>query len=114
MVSTVLRRMGFAVAPTFLVAAIGCGTGAKDEFERVRGNAMGTTFTVQAACPVAVPTHRLVAVLERVDREMSTYDGASELSAFNRAPVGVAVAVSPWLVEVADAAQRVAGPLVAF
>ena len=86
---------------------------------------MGTTYAVQAACHGAVPAHRLVAVLERVDREMSTYDAASELSAFNGAPVGVAVPVSPWLVEVADAAQRVAeetggafdatvGPLVAF
>lgn len=125
MVATILRRAAFAVVLTFLGAASGCGTGAKDGFERVRGNAMGTTYAVQAECPGAVPTRRLVAVLERIDREMSTYDGTSELSTFNRAPVGVVVPVSPWLLEVADAAQRVAeetggafdatvGPLVAF
>lgn len=125
MVSTILGRAAFAVALTFLVAASGCGTGPKGGFERVRGNAMGTTYAVQAACPGAVPAQRLVAVLKRVDREMSTYDAASELSAFNRVPVGVAVPISPWLGAVADAAQRVAeetggafdatvGPLVAF
>ena len=125
MVATILRCATFAVVLTFLGAASGCGTGAKDGFERVRGNAMGTTYAVQAACAGAVPAHRLMAVLERIEREMSTHDGTSELSTFNRAPVGVVAPVSPWLVAVASAAQRVAeetggafdatvGPLVGF
>lgn len=80
----------------------GCG------FEAVGGAAMGTTFAVQADCRHGVPQQRIVAVLDEVDGQMSTYDPDSELSKFNRAPVGVAVPVSHALAEVASAAQRVA------
>ena len=126
MLDTALRcATSLAAVLLLAVAASGCGPGAEGGFERVGGTAMGTTYAVQAACAGSVPARRLVAVLERVDREMSTYDAASELSTFSRAPVRVPVPVSPWLVEVADAAQRVAeetggafdataGPLVAF
>ena len=82
--------------------AVGCG------YEAVGGAAMGTTFAVQADCRHGVPRQRIVAVLDEVDGQMSTYDPDSELSKFNRAPVGVAVPVSHALAEVASAAQRVA------
>ena len=126
MLDTALRcATSLAAVLLLAVAASGCGPGAEGGFERVGGTAMGTTYAVQAVCAGSVPARRLVAVLERVDREMSTYDAASELSTFSRAPVRVPVPVSPWLVEVADAAQRIAeetggafdatvGPLVAF
>ena len=124
MVATVLRRTTRAALFLTVAAASGCG-GSEGGFERVDGAAMGTTYAVQAACPGGVPARRLAAVLDRVDRAMSTYDETSELARFNRAPVGVPVPVSPWLADVADAAQRVAeetggafdatvGPLVAF
>lgn len=80
----------------------GCG------FEAVGGAAMGTTFAVQADCRHGLPRQRIVAVLDAVDAQMSTYDPDSELSKFNRAPVGVAVPVSHALAEVAGAALRVA------
>lgn len=64
---------------------------------------MGTTFSVQADC--AVPKAQVEAVLARVNRQMSTYDVHSELSAFNRAGVGEVVPVSAALVEVVAAGQ---------
>ena len=124
MVAAVPRPKRATVLLATAVAVNGCG-GSDSGFERVEGAAMGTTYAVQAACPGGVPAQRLAAVLDRVDRAMSTYDETSELAMFNRAPVGVPVPVSPWLADVADAAQRVAeetggafdatvGPLVAF
>ena len=80
----------------------GCG------FEVVAGRSMGTTYAIQADCPGAIPRDRIDAALDRVVRQMSTYDPHSELAEFNRAPVGVAVAVSPAVVEVVATAQEVA------
>ena len=86
---------------------------------------MGTSYAVEADCPAGIPRSRVEAVLADVSQRMSTFQEDSELSAFNRAPVGMAIPVSPALVEVAAAAQRVAvqtdgafdvtvGPLVAL
>ena len=86
-----------------LTAALaGCG------YDAVTGRAFGTTYAIQAACPNGLPQQRLAEELQRVDRQMSTFNAASELSAFNRAAVGTTVAVSPGLAAVAAAAQRVA------
>ena len=86
-----------------LTAALaGCG------YDAVTGRAFGTTYAIQAACPNGLPQQRLAAELRRVDRQMSTFNAASELSAFNRAAVGTTVSVSPGLAAVAAAAQRVA------
>lgn len=88
----------------FCVGALAGGCG----FEAVGGSAMGTTYGVQANCPRGLPRQRIAAALEEVNGLMSTYDSDSELSRFNRAPIGVAVPVSDALAEVASAAQRVA------
>ncbi len=107
----------FAVAG-FGVGISGCG------YEALGGRAMGTTYSVQAGCPDALPRADIGAVLDRVDAQMSTYRGDSELMRFNRAPVGPWIAVSRDLAEVAAEAFRVAeqtggafdptvGPLVA-
>lgn len=86
-----------------LTAALaGCG------YDAVTGRAFGTTYAIQAACPNGLPQQQLAEELRRVDRQMSTFNAASELSAFNRAAVGATVAVSPGLAAVAAAAQRVA------
>ena len=66
---------------------------------------MGTTFFVQADC--MLPKAQVEAVLTRTNRQMSTYDVHSELSAFNRAGVGEAVPVSSALVEVVAVAQAI-------
>ena len=76
---------------------LGCG------YDHMQGRSMGTTFSVQANC--ALPKARVEAVLARANRQMSTYDDHSELSAFNRAGVGEAVPVSAALVDVVAAAH---------
>ena len=126
MSSRCARRCGIPCAlAKVLLALCSCALAGGCGYEAVKGRAMGTTYAVQADCPGGVPRQRIVAVLERVDERMSTYDPQSELSAFNRAPVGVPVPVSEDLATVASAAQRIAeetggafdatvAPLVAF
>lgn len=75
---------------------------------RITGQSMGTTYAIEADCPDGIPKERVEHVLARVNRLMSTYDPESELSRFNRLPVGVPMAVSPETAEVVAAAQRVA------
>ena len=65
---------------------------------------MGTTYAIQADCPGSLPRDRIEAELARLNAQMSTYDPHSELSRFNRGPVGVAQPVSPELVDVVAAA----------
>lgn len=93
----VARRLAWMLAGALLP---GCG------YERVTGDAMGTTYTVLGDC--ALPAARLDAALRQVNRQMSTYDPDSELSTFNRASVGETVHVSVALAEVATAAQALA------
>ena len=86
---------------TFGVLSGGCG------FERATGNAMGTTYAIQADCPGSLPRHRIDGELARLNALMSTYDPESELSRFNRGPEGLAQPVSPELVDVVAAAFEV-------
>ncbi|MXY55920.1 MAG: FAD:protein FMN transferase [Gammaproteobacteria bacterium] len=89
-------------ATAIALASVGCG------FERATGNAMGTTYSIQADCPGPLPRDRIDAELDRLNALLSTYDPHSELSRFNRSPSGVALPVSPELVAVVDAAFVVA------
>lgn len=86
---------------SFTLLSLGCG------YERATGVAMGTTYSIQADCPGSLPNERLDAELVRINALMSTYDPHSELSRFNRGPVGVALPVSPELVDVVAAAFAV-------
>lgn len=69
---------------------------------------MGTTYAIEADCPDGIPEERVEHVLARVNGLMSTYDPESELSRFNRLPIGVSMAVSPETVDLVAAARRVA------
>lgn len=69
---------------------------------------MGTTYAVQAACPKPLANLPIAATLAEVERRMSTWDDASELSRFNRAAVGEPVAVSVPLFAVVATATRLA------
>ena len=69
---------------------------------------MGTTYAVQAACPEPLANLPIAATLAEVERRMSTWDDASELSRFNRAAVGEPVAVSVPLFAVVATATRLA------
>lgn len=72
------------------------------------GKTMGTTYAVQAACPARLAGQRIAAMLAGVERRLSTYDGGSELSDFNRAAVGEPFAASAPLLTVSAAAVRLA------
>ena len=74
----------------------------------VAGDAMGTTYAVQAHCAQRVPAERIASVVAEVEQRMSTYQGESELSRFNRAPVGQPMAVSAPLYAVTATALRLA------
>lgn len=74
----------------------------------IAGDAMGTTYAVQARCAERVSAERVASVLAEVEQCMSTYQAESELSRFNRAPVGQPVAVSAPLYAVTAAALRLA------
>ena len=91
-----------------LLALCGSALAGACGYEAIEGRAMGTTYAVQGDCPGGIPRQRIVAVLEQVDGRMSTYDPQSELSEFNRAPVGVPMPVSKELATVASTAQRIA------
>ena len=82
--------------------AFGCGRQAVD------GTAMGTTYAVQAVCPGPLANVPIAATLAEVERRMSTWDDASELSRFNRADVSELVPVSVPLFTVVAAATRLA------
>ena len=86
----------------FVPLSLGC------DFDRATGNAMGTTYAIQADCPGSLPVDRIDAELARINGLMSTYDPHSELSGFNREPTGIAVPVSAELVEVVATASAVA------
>lgn len=81
----------------------------------LRGPTMGTDFTIVLPGPSAnwdrTQLERLQtqidAELEAVNAEMSTYLVSSELSRFNRAPVGKPVEVGPALLEVVRLAKQV-------
>ena len=74
----------------------------------VAGDAMGTTYAVQARCADWVPAERVATVVAQVEERMSTYQPESELSRFNRAPIGQPVAVSAPLYAVTATALRLA------
>ena len=94
--------MGASWATLAVLLAGGCG------FDSATGGAMGTTYTIAADCPQALPGDRVDAELARINGLVSTYDPDSELVRFNRAPVGEAVPVSREVVEIVDAASKVA------
>jgi len=76
------------------------------------GQAMGTTWSVTIADPLATDDHRRIqhaieAKLEEVNALMSTYRADSELSRFNRAEAQVAFPVSPPTLEVFRIAREV-------
>ncbi len=78
----------------------------------LRGAAQGTTYHMKYVTPAkAIDSQQLHADVEKlladIDREMSTYRPDSEISRFNRAPVGKWFAVSKATAEVVAAARAV-------
>lgn len=98
-----LRRGGLlaAVALCVLAQSVGCSRAA--DFQRYRGETMGTYYQVTAQCPRDVGD-LIEAELAAVNDEMSTYLPQSDLSRFNQAPVGEWFAVRPAVATVVAAA----------
>ncbi len=88
-----------------------CESSAPDPTLRFNGSTMGTSYDVKLvleptqSLPSDFPA-RVEALLQRVNRIMSTYDAQSELSRFNRNPSSDWIAVSPELQNIVAEALR--------
>lgn len=88
-------------------------TPAPPPIHELGGATMGTTYSVKLWGPdlppasVAALADTVAGRLDEVDRLMSTYDTASELSVFNRRQDTSAMAISPLTFEVLSTAQRI-------
>lgn len=95
-----------------VIALAACEKSAPDPTVRISGSTMGTSYDLQLV-PVlgqAVPADfkaKVDGLLARVNKQMSTYDPASELSRFNRNTSTDWVAVSPELQAVVAEGLRV-------
>lgn len=93
-----------------LVAALVAGCGGGDPTVTLRGETMGTTWTVKYHGAPVDPDAADAAVsrtLEAVNAALSTYDDASEISRLNTRAAAGWVEASPHFVAVARAARRV-------
>lgn len=104
-----------ALALVTVASAVGCGgTDASDEPVAIRGLTMGTTFDVEidadmSAAERADARALVEGTLAHVERLMSTYDTASELSRFNRHAGVDPIAVSDDVLRVLTTALEVGG-----
>lgn len=112
------RRRTLLVGAAAGLALAGCQRALPDAPRGVvlSGETMGGTWTVKvagAALDGAVVKQAVAGALAAVDRRMSMFRTDSELSAFNRAPVGAAFAASDELQRVfrtaLDVSRRTAG-----
>ncbi len=97
-----------AFALLLCVLAVGCNQ--TPSYDRIDGATMGTYYQITARCPGAETDDlqaRVITELAAVNRQMSTYDGNSELSLFNHAPESIWFGVSAELVAVVDAAVAI-------
>ncbi len=109
MMAKVLLRGAFGLLVSFLLAC--SERGPRAEFQHF-GLALGTSFSVKVTrMPQGVDPERLRDrlddLLEKVDRQMSTYRPDSELSRFNQSRVTQWQPVSPELVRVVAEALRI-------
>ncbi len=80
--------------------------------QHLQGQTMGTQYSIKFRHPftsemTATIQKKVEAILERINRSMSTYDPASELSRFNQQRTTSQVAASPELLVVLDAALKI-------
>jgi len=92
---TAVSRLAGGLLVVFLLLSGGCST---DPAIAISGHTMGTTYNVKVVS-VGVDADALKAKIDmelvRINHLMSTYEPDSELSRFNRAPVGEWFDVSP-------------------
>ena len=110
----ILRRHAFSVASiALLLAFVFFYSSDESEIVRFSGYTMGTTYEVQVveveseALQQEIPRY-VFELLGRLDKEVfSTYAPESELSRFNRHPVGEPFSASEELITVLELAQEV-------
>ncbi|MCY4266185.1 MAG: FAD:protein FMN transferase [Gammaproteobacteria bacterium] len=115
-VSKPVFKLRFLVLPALLATALvlTIGRDGSSRLESLDGYTMGTRYHLQlAGVPEGLSRESLVTeiddLLRYLDREVfSTYVQESELSRFNRHPVGSAFAASPELLEVMSLALEIA------
>ncbi|HAN80081.1 MAG: FAD:protein FMN transferase ApbE [Gammaproteobacteria bacterium] len=78
-----------AVLAAFFVVAMFAGCSNEPEIKKLSGRTMGTSWSVVIANPIAIfeqeeIQNEIETVLLEVNRQMSTYDPASEISRFNQ------------------------------
>ena len=102
----------FLTSVICLVSLASCGTEQPAELHEFSGLTMGTSWSVKInAETLPLPRQQLKpqfdAILNRVNREMSTYLPDSELSKINAADSAGRISVSPALMEVLQAARGI-------
>ena len=105
------RAMGVLIGMVWLLSACQSGTQQRALTE-LQGATMGTTYTVKVVgLPAELKPERIQAaidsILEKINRQMSTYLPDSELSQLNRNQATDWIAASQELVDVLKQAQRV-------
>jgi thiamine biosynthesis lipoprotein len=106
-----MRSAAILLLIPVLVLAI-CGCGQAPPAQHFVGHTMGTTYSVTVTrLPQGVPRESLQSaiddVLKEVNEQLSTYDPASEISAFNASATTVPFTASPSLQAVVAIAQEV-------
>ena len=79
-----------------LILIVGCG--ARPEIIELKGTKMGTSYRITVVADQLAPVdlhQQIDDLLSTVDNSMSTYKPESELSRFNRLPVGQQMQISP-------------------
>ena len=105
------RALGVLIGMIWLLSACQSGTPQRALTE-LRGATMGTTYTVKVVgLPAELKPERIQAaintILEKINRQMSTYLSDSELSQFNRNQATDWIDASRELADVLKQAQRV-------
>ena len=89
MVNTLKKCKNAAALAAFFVLAMLTGCSSDPEIKKLSGRTMGTSWSVVIANPIAILDQEEIqgeieTVLLEVNRQMSTYDPASEISRFNQ------------------------------
>ncbi|WP_234824194.1 FAD:protein FMN transferase [Bremerella cremea] len=107
-------RMIITASLLWLAVLVGCQKApTTPAIETIRGETMGTTYSVRAVIKRELPNQlknlqkEVDSLLAEVNRQMSTYDPQSELSRFNQAPAEKWVPVSTELLHIIDDAQSI-------
>jgi len=90
------RSANWMLLSLSLTLTLGCG--ARPEIIQLEGTKMGTSYRITVVADQLAPDdlhQRIDDLLSVVDNSMSTYKSHSELSRFNRLPVGQPMQISP-------------------